>query len=164
MIYGDPYYFGIHLDVVYKNDNNPDMTLGTFNFIINDNFFPGKGTNYTLKMILNHLIESLDDLKTVKKQNSDIINEDFYPIMLAHLFKQWLPPDIQYCFSNDKDVCGVDLTPLEFSDLGYYIFYVLTQENEIIFFTRDSGKTFNKKILPKGYVEKVIELLSKYTF
>ncbi|WP_127960482.1 Imm42 family immunity protein [Serratia microhaemolytica] len=164
MIYGDPYYFGVHIDVIYKNDNNPDMNLGAFNFIIDDVFFPGKGANYTLKMVTNHLVGNLDELRSIKEQSVDRVNEPSFPLMLAHSFRQWLSSDVEHCFSENNEVVGVDLTPLEFSDLGYYIFYVLTSESEYVFSTRDSGKTFNKKVLPKGYVVGVLELLKGYTF
>ena len=63
MIFGDPYFFCISFDVAYPSENLTDsnIELGIFNFIIEDVFFPGKGGNWTLSMIISHLKEAVKE-------------------------------------------------------------------------------------------------------
>jgi hypothetical protein len=159
MIIGDPYYFAISFDVAYRNETNPNMNLGIFNFIMEDIFFPAKGGNYTLKMVTNHLIGCLDKIKFINEIPLLSINDPVFFTELAHSLKYILISDSDDFHFSVKEPLGVDLTPLEFADFGYYIFYVKTKKNEVVFYTTDYGESFSLKELSHGYVYTVIDML-----
>ncbi|PIT08541.1 Imm42 family immunity protein [Snodgrassella communis] len=158
MIFGDPYYFSISFDVVYPSESSAgsSIELGIFNFIIEDNFFPAKGGNWTINMIINHLKSTTDEIKHCPLVQESLINSNNFFVNLSHSLERIVETDPIDFELGDIEKLGVDLTPLEFGDFGYYIFYVRTSNKEYIFYSYDRGSNFVKKELPINCVLDVI--------
>lgn len=134
----NPYDFAIHMDLVLETS---DFNLGSFNFIIDDVFIPGKNTNFTLSSIVGGLKWSFDYAQ--EKGIGDIHDmplSDHQLNLIEH-------PDL------------IQLNAGELSDerclfrLGY------VGEAERFFYTTDFGATFKEKRLPRGTVEAVVRSL-----
>lgn len=158
MIFGDPYFFCISFDVAYPSENLTDsnIELGIFNFIIEDVFFPGKGGNWTLSMTISHLKEAVDEIESCPEIQESVINSPTFCVNLSHSLQCILQTDPRDYELKDVEKLGVNLTPLEFGDCGYYIFYARSKKQEYIFYSYNAGLNFLKKELPLNCVKNVI--------
>lgn len=160
MIFGDPYKFAVSYDVAYPNDST--YKLGIFNFIIEDRFFPAQGGNYTINMIFNHLKSDIEKIQHCRFITSKILNNDnFYHNLMCTCYPR-VDEDfepIKTVFDNLEDYI-VELTPLEFGDFGYYIFYAKSELRDYIFYSYDYGKNFIRKELPPGTVMQVLKAMT----
>lgn len=164
MVIGDPYYCAINFEIVYQDNQNSNMGLGIFNFIIEDVFFPGRGANYTINMVINHLTSNLEIIESIDEISDDLlIDNDRLFTSIANSFDYYLNTDSENLINPNeiKNKC-VDLTPLEYADLGYYIFYIKTVSCDFLYYSYDYGLSSLYKKLTKGYLYDLIRQLNNY--
>ena len=154
-----------------EDTEDKQWTYGFFNFVIDDHFVPGVGSNYTLNMVFNHLKGAVDDLR-----NAPIVDlsNQHDTILFTNLSKAlgWLPEDefnkaleasdaeFEEIVEKNKTLpLGVDITPLEVKDTGWGVYYFRSTEEECLIYSPDAGQTTMRKVLPLGTVAGLIEQL-----
>lgn len=160
MIFGKPIEFAIFYELLEKTEDDY-WKYGIFGFYINDELYPSKGSNYTLHMAINYLKDSQCEINnckstglTLSEKTSELI------IQLAHSHGMILDNDPDGLVLPDSEPLGVFLSPLEISDVGFYLFYYPKDiDEEYLIYSPDYGKTSKKIILKKGTVNSVIEQL-----
>ncbi|ROP60164.1 immunity protein 42 of polymorphic toxin system [Enterobacter sp. BIGb0383] len=161
MIYGNPYEFAVFYEILEKTDEG-HWKYGLFNFFIEDEAYPSKGSNYTLGMALGYLKDSQEDIhlngnveKDLSENITDLITQ------LAHSHGLLLDTDSIGFELSDSEPLGVLLSPLEILDAGFYLFYYSKhgEDKEYLVYTLDYGKTVKKTVFKKGIVNDVIALL-----
>ncbi|WP_434525448.1 immunity 42 family protein [Photorhabdus asymbiotica] len=165
MIYGNPALFSIFYEVIECSEDNY-WKFGVFNFIIDDEIFPAKGSNYTLRMAFDYLKDSQRDIL-----NCNIIdipkyfNKNNEMSLLAHSHGMLLDIDPEDMELPDAKPIGVFLSPLEIADIGFYLFYYLVDhDTENLIYSADYGTNIKKIVLPKGTVARVISELLENSF
>jgi len=161
MIYGKPYEFAIFYDVLEKTDDER-WKYGLFNFFIEDEAYPSKGSNYTLDMVVKYLKDSRLDINL--KSNIKIrLPENITDVMamLAHSHELFIDTDPEGFEFSESEPLGVFLSPLEIADVGFYLFYYFLDDgdNEYLVYSSDYGCTVKQAIFKKGTVYGVIESL-----
>ncbi|MBD2812632.1 immunity 42 family protein [Xenorhabdus sp. Vera] len=165
MIHGNPTLFSISYEVIeYSEDHY--WKFGIFNFIINDEIYPAKGSNYTLRMAFDYLKDSQTDILNCKiidmPEYFDGTNE---LSLLAHSHGILLDIDPDDMVLPELEPVGVFLSPLEIADIGFYLFYYLVDlDTEILIYSSDYGVNIKKVVLPRGTVIKVISELPRNSF
>lgn len=174
MIYGDPTNFAIQIEVL---DCYGSFSHGIFNVIVDDVFIPGRGSNWTISLIVSWLKGTLAEIENATDQDYS----DHDPMSLFHLARKsrgeyWHgDPELpeKWWLSNDPIVMAMvdeltkrDLTPIgieipfaEINDSGWYFYLFQTGDKERIIFSGDYGKTVHEKFLPQGSVAQVIRSL-----
>ena len=171
MIFGRPYDFAISYDESYILSDNPSLKLGVFNFIINDQFVPAQQSNFTLDMVINHLKYDLEKIKDCQVIADEIINDEafyydlmctYHPYLTIADFRHGkigfddLPDELGLQFNNLKNNT-VELTPVEFDDLGVYVFYAKSATSDYLFYSYAYGENIIRTELPSGTVAAVID-------
>ncbi|TNH43822.1 immunity 42 family protein [Photorhabdus luminescens] len=164
MIYGLPDEFAVTYEVCESSEDEY-WQYGIFNFVIDDVIVPAIGSNYTLHMVINHLKDSLVEFPLCKKIDTSLLSKN-KEIMefIAHSHNILLDTDDDGLEFPEMEQQGIDLTPVEFTDVGFYIFYYITSnsEDEFIIYTCDRGLTVAIKRLKKNTVKNVIEQLPRF--
>jgi hypothetical protein len=165
MIYGNPVFFSISYDVIEHSEDNY-WKFGILNFIIDDEIYPAKGSNYTLHMAFNYLKESKNEILNANpiKMDFNISSLELMEI-LAHSHRILLDTDCDDMELPEVDPIGVFLSPLEISDVGFYLFYLLMDDDtELLIYSANYGVNVKRIELPKGTVNKVISELPEKDF
>lgn len=133
--------FFIQCEEIYKLKNN--LSLGIFNFWINDACYPAKGINLTLHPLFMELTNNIESIEFFKSNLGDIpLSEiDFGDI------------------DNDKLFF---LDTGELFQLGFGLILGLNYDQERIFYTNDFENTYSEIILPKGTLQETLKLLLCY--
>ncbi|RAX06691.1 immunity 42 family protein [Photorhabdus bodei] len=165
MIYGNPTLFSISYDVIEYSDDNY-WKFGILNFIIDDEIYPAKGSNYTLHMAFNYLKDSGIEISNTRPFDINLnINDIELISVLAHSHGMLLDTDSDDMELPEINPIGVFLSPLEIADVGFYLFYLLINNNtEALIYSADYGVSAKKIELPKGTVNKVISELPEKNF
>ena len=141
MILGDLPEFGIQFDVLTSSDI---WRFGSFNFIIDDTFIPGTGTNWTLN-------SAFASLKFTEQDFSDAFKNDFTLETAHELY--FLAKS--HSGQNGKDFIELDIT--ELSDTGLELFLFSDISHERLIYTTNAGITIYEKRLPKWTVMNVLK-------
>lgn len=134
MIIGNALEIGIQLEYILELSS----PSGLFNFIVDDNLIPGKGTVTDLYVVISSLKDSL---------NSQLADEiiDIGSISLSDLdFSDGAPENVIWL-----DVC-------ELSDYGCVFWLGFDGGVERFFYSTDFEKTIQEKKFPRGTIEKLI--------
>lgn len=161
MIFGQPYEFAIFYDVLERSEDNY-WEYGIFIFLIEDEIFPSKGSNYTLSMALDYLKDSQSEVISCEYNGLDISMDAIALLrILAHSHGMLLdsdPPDLEFPISEK---IGVFLSPLEIIDAGFYLFYYSGEKDEeYLIYSSDYGNTARSTVLTKGTVSRVLEAIN----
>lgn len=135
MIIGNPQEFGLHFEV-FESDDVGGWKFGPFNFIMNDRFVPGFGTNWTLNTLFAELKFTTEDFNNCFK--FDFISEsprELYRFAKIH--------------SNSAGHGFLEIDIIELSDLGWEFFLFSAGKEERFIYTSDSGNTVYEKRMPK---------------
>lgn len=160
MIFGQPFEFAVFYDVLEKTEDNY-WKYGLLGFFIEDEIYPSRGSNYTLHMAMSYLKDSQQEINSCKSAGlalsgsaSELITQ------LAHSHGILLDSDPDDLELPDSEALGVFLSPLEISDVGFYLFYCpKDNDEEYLVYSSDYGSTAKKTILKKGTVNSVLEKL-----
>lgn len=160
MIFGQPYEFAIFYEVLEKTEDNK-WKYGIFNFFIDDEIYPSKRSNYTLQMAINYLKDSQQEISSCKsvglslpENTSELITQ------LAHSHGMLVDSDPHDFVLPDSEAIGVLLSPVEISDVGFYLFYYQEDnDEECLVYSSDYGRTAKKTTLKKGTVNDVLQTL-----
>lgn len=167
---GKPWEFSIMYELLEESEDK-QWQYGFFNFLIDDQFIPGMGSNYTLGMTLNHLKGILDEIERAPVVDFSKYTDSF---LFCNLSKAlgWLPEEelekaliaseeeFEEILKKNKELqLGVNITPLEVSDTGWRIYYFRFLDEECLLYSSDFGKTVKKKMLSLGTVAGVIKQL-----
>lgn len=160
MIFGKPYEFAVFYELLEKTDNDY-WKFGIFIFFIEDEIYPTRGSNYTLSMALDYLKDSLDEVISYKNSELDTSMEALLLLKkLAHSHGILLCDDPHNLELSEPMKLGIYLSPLEFTDTGFYLFYYPRNNNEeYLIYSSDYGATAKKTVLEKGTVQRVIKQL-----
>lgn len=162
MIYGLPYQFAVMYDVLDLSDDNY-WQFGLFNFIIDDVLVPAVGSNYTINIAVNYLKDSLIEILEAKPLGiSNLESNQEIMQYIAHSHGIYLAIDgDDLKLLNNRTKCGVDLSTIELTDVGFYMFYYQDQNscNEFIIYTCDNGINVVRKEFAKGTIYHVINSL-----
>ncbi|MBG3013418.1 immunity 42 family protein [Proteus faecis] len=159
MIFGDPYDFAVIYEKV-EESNDGYWKFGFFNFVIKDELFPAKGSNYTLHMAINYLKDSVEEIDNCRPLDDHSINECELFGLIAHSHIKILDTDPDDFEIIPSQPIGVDLSPVEISDVGFYLFYYIENgDYESLIFSKDYGVTISKVMFPKGTIKKVLNKL-----
>ncbi|XBS69809.1 immunity 42 family protein [Acerihabitans sp. KWT182] len=160
MIFGQPFVFAVFYELLEKTEGNY-WKYGLFSFFIEDEIYPSKGSNYTLPMAIGYLRDS--QLEILNCENDELIlhGSDLDMLrLLAHSHGMLLDSDLPGLELPESKPLGVYLSPLEISDVGFYLFYYPKNEDEeYLIYTADYGNTAKKSIFKKGTVSNVIAQL-----
>ncbi|VXD01093.1 conserved hypothetical protein [Enterobacterales bacterium 8AC] len=160
MIFGQPFEFAVFYELLEKTEDNY-WKYGLFGFFIEDEIYPSKGSNYTLHMAMNYLKDSQQEINSCKSTGlalsgsaSELITQ------LAHSHGILLNGDPDDLELPASEALGVFLSPLEISDVGFYLFYYpKDNDEECLVYSSDYGCTAKKTILKKGTVNSVLDKL-----
>lgn len=160
MIFGQPFEFAVFYELLEKTEDNC-WKYGLFGFFIEDEMYPSKGSNYTLHMAINYLKDSYQEINSCKSTGLDLSGSASELItQLAHSHGILLDSDPDDLELPDSEAEGVFLSPLEISDVGFYLFYYpKDNDEECLVYSSDYGSTAKKTILKKGTVSRVLEKL-----
>jgi len=140
MIVGNAYEFAIELDLVEKIDT---WCYGTFNFIIDGDFIPGKYVDYTLGVVIHYLKSSFD---RVARQSINDLGERAVDVNKLNL-------------GEEENIFNIDAGELD--QVGVLLWLGYSGDEERLFYSGDLGQTYKEKRLPRGTVESVIRSLPK---
>jgi hypothetical protein len=160
MIFGQPFVFAVFYELLEKTDDNY-WKYGLFSFFIEDEIYPSKGSNYTLSMAIDYLKDSLPEIMNYENNELNFSDSDLDLLKkLAHSHGMLLDSDPAGLELSNSKPLGVYLSPLEISDVGFYLFYYpKDKDEEYLIYTADYGKTAKKAIFKKGTVCNVIAQL-----
>ncbi len=160
MIFGQPFVFAVFYELLEKTEDNY-WKYGLFGFIIEDEMYPAKGSNYTLSMAIDYLKDSQPEITHCKNNEILFPDSDLELLRkLAHSHGMLLDSDPQGLELRDAKPLGVFLSPLEVSDVGFYLFYYPKDEDEeYLIYTADYGNTAKKAIFKKGTISNVFAQL-----
>lgn len=160
MIFGKPIEFAIFYELLEKTADEY-WKYGIFGFFINDEIYPSKGSNYTLPMAMDFLKDSQCEINSCKNTGLDLSESASELIaQLAHSHGMILDSDPNDLELSDAEPLGVFLSPLEISDVGFYLFYYPKNiDEEYLIYSSDYGNTAKKVMLKRGAVSSVIEQL-----
>ncbi len=163
MIFGKPYEFAVFYELLEKTEDE-FWKYGIFMFFIDDEIFPAKGSNYTLHMAMSHLKDFNDDIDICKDTDLSIYKNDFESfIAIAHSHGLLLDNDPENLDLSECESEGLFLSPIEISDVGFYLFYLsIDEKTECLLYSSDYGKTVKKRLLDKGTVAGVINQLPNH--
>lgn len=137
MIIGDVEEIAIQLEYVLSLSS----PSGIFNFVIDDEFIPGKGTVIDLYVVISSLKDSIK--YSLEKKVKDIGN-----INIENLD-----------FSDGAPENMIWLDAGELSDYGCVFWLGFDGDIERFFYSTDYENTIKEKIYSKGTVEKLINAL-----
>lgn len=137
MIIGNALEIAIQLEYVIELSS----PSGLFNFIVDDNLIPGKGTVTDLYVVISSLKGSLNN--QLVDGVSDIGNIDL--------------ADLDFSDGSPENVLWLDVC--ELSDYGCVFWLGFNGEHERFFYSTDFEKTIQEKMFPRGTVEKLINNL-----
>ncbi|WP_239373794.1 immunity 42 family protein [Snodgrassella gandavensis] len=148
MIYGDPFYFALHFDVVpYWNDEEGFWQNGLFYFYIDGKRVFELVDIFELKTIFSFY-------KNIDISQLSMVDENIH---YADLYKN---AENYFTGDSEKLIDGLfDLTCTPMGDNGCYVYFCKTLENDKFIWSIDDGKTINQSLLPPRLVESVIKLL-----
>lgn len=160
MIFGQPFEFAVFYELLEKTEDNY-WKYGIFSFFIEDEIYPAKGSNYTLHMAMNYLKDSQREIISCKGNGLTLtVSASELMVQLAHSHGMFVDGDPDDLELPDSEPLGVFLSPLEISDVGFYLFYYPKDEyEEYLIYSSDYGRTAQKTVLKKGTVNSVIERL-----
>jgi len=160
MIFGQPFEFAVFYDVLEKTDDDC-WKYGIFNFFIEDEIYPAKGSNYTLSMAMGYLKDSHQEVVDCQNKELDLSMDDQALLeKLAHSHGMILDSDPYDQELPDSEKVGVFLSPLEIADTGFYLFYYPKDNNEeYLIYSSDYGNTVRKTVLSRGTVSSVLAQL-----
>ncbi|TCL05874.1 immunity 42 family protein [Sodalis ligni] len=160
MIFGQPFVFAVFYELLEKTEDNC-WKYGLFSFFIEDEIYPSKGSNYTLSMAIDHLKDSLPEIMNCENNVLTFPDNDLDLLRkLAHSHGMLLESDPADLELPDLRPLGVFLSPIEISDVGFYLFYYpKDKDEEYLIYTADYGNTAKKTIIKKGTVSNVIAQL-----
>lgn len=118
------------------------LSLGIFNFWINDKCYPGEGINITLSSLFYILISNIETIDNLKKDLGNI------PINKIDLMS--LEDDI-FAWLDTGDLF----------QFGFGMGVGFNNDIERIFYTNDFEESFQEVILPKGSLLKIFEAMKK---
>lgn len=154
---GQPWEFAITFELL-EETNNKDQQFGYFNFVIEDQFIPGFGSNYTLNMVFNHLRGNLEEINNIKP--FDFLKEDNNSLFFNVFCRFGVETEYEHK-KISNEILGIDITPLEVDATKGQVYYFRSNKEECLVYSLDFGKTVMKKVLPLGTVKNVIEQLPK---
>jgi hypothetical protein len=132
--------FFIQWDTTYSLSNN--MELGVFNFWIDDQSYPGKGTNITLIPLFNDLVSNIEKINQINKDlgstSLDLIN---------------------FSLDSDQFVC---LDTGELFQYGFGLSIGFDKNTERLFYTVDYENSFSEIILPRGTLVETLKSLQQF--
>lgn len=134
MIIGDPYKIAIQIEKI----DTLCSPCGMFNFIINDEFIPGKGITIDLYVVISSLKDSLEF--SSKKMVCDIGD---YPLESMD-FSEGEPEGLIYLNSSGL------------YDYGCNFWLGFDGDEERFIYTLDYENTFQEARYPRGTVKKLI--------
>lgn len=160
MIFGQPFEFAVFYEILEKTEDNC-WKYGIFSFFIEDEIYPSKGSSYTLHMAINYLKDSLQEINSCKSVGLSLSeNASELITQLAHSHGILLDSDPDNLELPDSEALGVFLSPIEISDVGFYLFYYLKDnDEECLIYSSDYGSTAKKTTLKKGTVNNVLQKL-----
>lgn len=160
MIFGQPFVFAVFYELLEKTEDNY-WKYGLLGFFIEDELYPSKGSNYTLSMAMDYLKDSQSEILSCDNNELIFPDSDLELLRkLAHSHGILLDSDPVDLELPDSKPLGVFLSPLEISDVGFYLFYYPKDKNEeYLIYTADYGNTAKKTIFKKGTVSRVIAQL-----
>jgi len=163
MIFGKPYEFAVFYELLEKTEDD-FWKYGVFIFFIDDEIYPSKGSNYTLHMAMSYLKDCNDDIAMCKNSDLSIYKNDFESFLaIAHSHGLLLDSDPEDLDLSECESKGVFLSPIEISDVGFYLFYLsIDEKTECLLYSSDYGKTAKKMLLEKGTVVEVINQLPSH--
>lgn len=135
MIIGNPYEIAIQIEQI----DFLCSPSGSFNFIINDVFIPGKGVTIDLYIVISSLKESLES--GLKKCNYDVGGKSIE----------------EMDFSRGEPDGLIALNVAELHDYGCVFWLGFHDDKERLIYTLDYEKTFFEISLPRGTVEKLVK-------
>jgi len=137
MIIGNVLEIAIQLEYVIELSS----PSGLFNFILDDNLIPGKGTVTDLHVVISSLKDSL---------SSQLVNgvNDIGNIALD---------DLDFSDGSPENVLWLDVC--ELSDYGCVFWLGFNGKYERLFYSTDFEKTIQEKIFPRGTIEILINNL-----
>ena len=116
------------------------LSLGVFNFWVNDKCYPAKGINITLNVLFNDLICNISEIKNLKK---DLGNTPIEEI------------DFLSCEDNRLVWCDTG----ELYKYGLKLVIGFNKDVERVLYSFDYEKSYNEIVLPKGTFLKTLEAL-----
>lgn len=116
------------------------MSLGIFNFWIEDQYYPGKCINLTLNSIIFSLKSNLAGVDNLQK---DLGNLDAIEINFNNF--------------NDDRLLWIDTG--ELYQYGLSMLLGFDRNNERIFYSTDFEKSYREIVLPKGVIKNTLMLL-----
>lgn len=160
MIFGQPFEFAVFYEALEKTEDNY-WKYGIFCFLIEDEIYPTKGSNYTLHMAINYLKDSQQEINNCNSAGLSLSeNSSELLTQLAHSHGMLLDSDPDDLELPDSETLGVFLSPVEISDTGFYLFYYpKNNDEECLIYTPDYGNTAKKITLKKGTVSNVLQEL-----
>lgn len=118
------------------------LSLGIFNFWINDKCYPAKGINITLNSLFNDLVSNISEIKNLK---NDLGNTPIEEI------------DFLSCDDNRLVWCDTG----ELYQYGFKLVIGFNKEVERVLYSLDYEKSYDEIVLPKGTLLKTLEVLEK---
>lgn len=131
--------FFIQFDILEKVD---DFIYGVFNFILNENLYPARGTNWTLSLIAEYMSAFLDTKET------DFFYLDSEFLDGETLFKEAVFSRLGYFYDNPDDILneeemkkkypnkiGVELELSELNDAEIDIYFFKSKSNDYMVFS-----------------------------
>ncbi len=160
MIFGQPFVFAVFYELLEKTEDN-NWKYGLFSFFIEDEIYPSKGSNYTLSMAIEYLKDSQTEIMNCEYNELAFSESDLDLLRkLAHSHGMLLDSDPAGLELPESKPLGVFLSPLEISDVGFYLFYYpKDKDEEYLIYTGDYGNTAKKTIFKKGTVSNVLAQL-----
>lgn len=136
MIFGDPYKFAIHCDLVDDWNTDCFWVNGIYNIIINGNYVCEDINVSELKFVLaNFTEEILLSMKNISLQE-DCINE----------------------ILNNESILNISCPEMEDKDI--FVFFAINNSNDLIFFKKGD---FNSRIeYSKDYILNILLSLSEW--
>lgn len=137
MIIGDPQKIGVQLEYLLPLTS----PSGIFNFIIEDELIPGKGTAIDLYIVISSLKESIH--QSLKEMVKDIGNISIL--------------DLDFSDGAPENIIWLDTG--ELSDYGCVFWLGFDGEVERLFYSTDYEHTIQEKKYPRGTIERLIKSL-----
>lgn len=132
--------FFVQWDEVFSLDEG--LSLGIFNFWINDKCYPGEGINITLNSLFYVLISNIEMIHNLKKNLGDISIDK-----------------IEFASLDDEIFVWLDTG--ELFQFGFGLGVGLNNDIERIFYTHDFEESFQEIALPKGSLLQIFEAIKK---
>ncbi|MEJ8859981.1 Imm42 family immunity protein [Variovorax robiniae] len=178
MLFGDPKNIAFFYEILHRQ-NNSHFAFGIFNIFIDDELLLNGGSNWTIDCIIRFfrstkIIPKIDNAAIGKRElfnracstrgylthDSPKINSEYWssndPSILNEIEAHLNNIDAM----RSDPPFGVELPMYsELIDKNIRIFFFLSEESEIIVYSRDSGETIHEKRVPKGTIGALIESL-----